>query len=46
MPGGREGAFGADVNYAMLVKQHGEPTGKKTAERKYSPTECTCSRKV
>jgi hypothetical protein len=34
-----EGAFGADVDYAMLVKLYGEPQGKQ-AERKYSPGEC------
>ena len=32
-------AFGANVDYAMLVKLYGEPaTG--SAERQYSPTEC------
>ncbi|MCI5046532.1 MAG: IS1 family transposase [Aquisalinus sp.] len=35
-----EGAFGGDVDYAQLVKMYGEPAGK-TAERKYSPAECT-----
>ena len=35
-----EGAFGADVDYAQLVKMYGE-VGGKTAERKYSPAECT-----
>ena len=34
-----ENAFGADVDYAMLVKLYGEPVGH-TAERKYSPGEC------
>lgn len=34
-----EGAFGADVDYAMLVKLYGNAPGK-TAERKYSPGEC------
>lgn len=34
-----EGAFGADVDYAMLVKLYGEAQGK-AAERKYSPGEC------
>ncbi|SHI86002.1 hypothetical protein SAMN04488012_103129 [Palleronia salina] len=34
-------AFGADIDYAMLVKQYGEPTGHKGHERKYSPAECT-----
>ena len=34
-----EGAFGADVDFAMLVKLYGEAKGK-SAERKYSPGEC------
>jgi IS1 family transposase len=34
-------AFAADVDYAMLVKLYGEPTGTKGHERKYSPAECT-----
>ncbi|MCB1884956.1 MAG: IS1 family transposase [Geminicoccaceae bacterium] len=38
-------AFGADVDYAMLVKLYGEPTGTKGHERKYSPSECTGTRK-
>lgn len=32
-----EGAFGADVDYAMLIKQYGEPIG---ALGRYSPGEC------
>ena len=40
-----EGAFGADVDYAMLAKIYGEPTGSKGHERKYSPAECTGARK-
>ena len=35
-----ESAFGSDIDYAMLVKIYGE-VGGKTAERKYSPAECT-----
>lgn len=35
-----EGAFGGDIDYAMLVKMYGD-LGGKTAERKYSPAECT-----
>lgn len=35
-----EDAFGSDIDYAMLVKIYGE-TGGKTAERKYSPAECS-----
>ena len=34
-----EDVFGADIDYAMLVKIYGEPTGH-TTERKYSPNEC------
>ena len=34
-----EDAFGAGVDYAMLVKLYGEPSGH-TTERKYSPNEC------
>ena len=38
-----EGAFGADVDYAQLVKLYGDtPESKKGgAHRKYSPAECT-----
>ncbi len=36
-----EGAFGADVDYAMLIKLYGGPTGGEGQERKYSPAECT-----
>jgi IS1 family transposase len=32
-----EGAFGADVDYAMLIKHYGEPVG---ALGRYSPGEC------
>ena len=41
-----EGAFGGDIDYAMLVKLYGDPTGQKGHERKYSPAECTGARKV
>lgn len=34
-------AFSGDVDYAMLVKHYGNPTGTKGHERKYSPAECT-----
>jgi IS1 family transposase len=34
-----ESAFGANVDYAVLVKLYGESEGKQ-AERKYSPGEC------
>jgi IS1 family transposase len=33
-----EGAFGADIDYGMLVKTYGDPTG---ALGRYSPGECT-----
>jgi len=36
-----EGAFGADVDYAQLIKMYGGPTGNKGHEKKYSPAECT-----
>lgn len=39
-----EGAFGGDVDYAMLVKIYGEPQGTKQ-ERRYSPGECCGTRK-
>ncbi len=39
-----EGAFGCDVDYAMLVKIYGEPQGAKQ-ERRYSPGECCGTRK-
>ncbi|HUO81301.1 MAG TPA: IS1 family transposase [Gammaproteobacteria bacterium] len=38
-----EGAFGADVDYAQLVKVYGE--APKSAERKYSPSEFVCASK-
>ena len=40
-----EGAFGGDVDYAQLIKLYGEPTGQKGHERKYSPSECTGTKK-
>jgi IS1 family transposase len=40
-----EAAFGADIDYVMLVKMYGEPTGA-GSERRYSPNECTGARKV
>jgi IS1 family transposase len=41
-----EGAFGADVDYAMLEKVYGlDKGGKYTPERKYSPPECVGARK-
>jgi IS1 family transposase len=38
-----EGAFGADIDYAMLVKIYGEVPGEKGPERKYSPGQCNGS---
>lgn len=40
-----EGAFGADVDYAQLVKIYGGETGRKGHEKKYSPAECIGIRK-
>lgn len=40
-----EGAFGGDVDYAMLVKLYGEPAGKGD-QRRYSPAECTGIKKL
>jgi len=39
-----EEAFGADVDYAQLVKLYGEPENK-GPERKYSPSVCTSAKK-
>jgi len=39
-----EGAFGSDIDYAMLVKLYGEPSDP-GPERKYSPSICTGARK-
>lgn len=39
-----EGAFGADIDYAMLVKMYGKPADD-TAERRYSPAVCTGARR-
>src|SRR5215212_1693832 len=40
-----EEAFGADVDYGMLVKLYGGETGGQGHERKYSPSECLGARK-
>jgi len=40
-----EEAFGADIDYAMLVKLYGEPPASPQAARRYSPTECVGARK-
>jgi IS1 family transposase len=34
-------AFGSKIDYAMLIKLYGEPTGGNQTERKYSPGDCT-----
>jgi IS1 family transposase len=39
-----EGAFGMEVDYAMLVKLYGDAAGYKGHEKKYSPAECTGAR--
>jgi IS1 family transposase len=39
-----EEAFGAEVDYAMLVKLYGGETGGQGHERKYSPSECLGTR--
>jgi IS1 family transposase len=43
-----EEAFGADIDYAMLVKMYGVPPAEAEAARRYSPSECigTQKRKV
>jgi IS1 family transposase len=35
-----ESAFGADIDYAMLVKLYGNTDDAKSPERRYSPAEC------
>ncbi len=40
-----EGAFGADVDYAMLVKLYGGDSGRE-AEARYSPAQCLGTRTV
>lgn len=40
-----EEAFGADIDYGMLVKLYGQETGGQGHERKYSPSECVGARK-
>lgn len=41
-----EEAFGADINYAMLVKLYGEPPHSQEAARRYSPSDCVGARKT
>lgn len=40
-----EGALGGDVDYAQLIKMYGSPSGNKGHEKKYSPAECTGTKK-
>jgi len=40
-----EGAFGGDVDFAQLVKLYGESAEGKRHEKKYSPAECTGTKK-
>jgi IS1 family transposase len=40
-----EEAFGADIDYGMLVKLYGEPPRSPEAARRYSPSECVGARK-
>lgn len=40
-----EEAFGADIDYGMLVKLYGEPPHSPDAARRYSPSECVGARK-
>ena len=40
-----EGAFGGDIDYAMLVKLYGSDGGV-SPEKRYSPAECTGTRKL
>ena len=40
-----EEAFGADIDYAQLVKLYGAPAAAPDAARRYSPTECLGTRK-
>jgi IS1 family transposase len=40
-----EEAFGADIDFAQLIKIYGEPPAAKEAARRYSPSDCVGSRK-
>src|SRR6266567_99137 len=40
-----EEAFGADIDYAMLIKLYGTPPTSPEAARRYSPSDCVGSRK-
>jgi IS1 family transposase len=39
-----EEAFGADIDYSMLIKLYGEPPPSPEAARRYSPSECIGTR--
>ncbi len=41
-----EGAFGADVDYAMLVKLYGPVAPEREARRRYSPADCIGAEKT
>lgn len=41
-----EEAFGADVDYAMLIKLYGAPPSSAEAARRYSPADCVGARKT
>jgi IS1 family transposase len=43
--GAVEEAFGADIDFAQLVKLYGEPPSSPDAARRYSPSECVGTRK-
>jgi IS1 family transposase len=40
-----EEAFGADIDFAQLVKLYGDPPSSPEAARRYSPSECVGTRK-
>jgi IS1 family transposase len=39
-----EEAFGADIDYSLLIKLYGEPPSSPEAARRYSPSECVGTR--
>ena len=43
--GAVERVFGADVDFAQLVKLYGQPEGETATESRYSPGECTGTKK-
>ena len=43
--GAVESVFGADVDFAQLVKLYGQPEGETATESRYSPGECTGTKK-